>query len=112
MIEEAEQHLSLEADDSIGCMVVVTGNEKSFAAGADIKAMQPKKFIDMLNRDFLDVGDHNASPVVLRSIHRQRLRPGFTEELAPFTKNAGISRQKPDSRSFSRLRRSHRLPAG
>lgn len=45
----------LEADDAIGC-IIITGNEKAFAAGADIKEMQPKKFIDMLKRDFLDVG--------------------------------------------------------
>src|SRR4051812_4314079 len=31
----------LEADDKIGC-VLLTGSEKAFAAGADIKEMQPK----------------------------------------------------------------------
>jgi enoyl-CoA hydratase len=46
---------SLEADDAIGC-IVITGSEKAFAAGADIKEMQPKKFIDMFNSDFIDVG--------------------------------------------------------
>ncbi len=45
----------LEADSAIGC-IVVTGNEKAFAAGADIKEMQPKKFMDMYSRDFLDIG--------------------------------------------------------
>jgi enoyl-CoA hydratase len=45
----------LEADDSIGC-IVITGNEKAFAAGADIKEMQPKKFIDMFSQDFMDIG--------------------------------------------------------
>jgi enoyl-CoA hydratase len=45
----------LEEDDAIGC-IVVTGNEKAFAAGADIKEMQPKKFIDMFNQDFMDIG--------------------------------------------------------
>ena len=39
----------LEADDAIGC-IVVTGSEKAFAAGADIKEMQPKGFIDMFSR--------------------------------------------------------------
>jgi enoyl-CoA hydratase len=38
----------LEADDAIGC-IVVTGSEKAFAAGADIKEMQPKGFIDMFS---------------------------------------------------------------
>jgi enoyl-CoA hydratase len=45
----------LEADNAIGC-IIVTGNEKAFAAGADIKEMQPKKFIDMYSQDFMDIG--------------------------------------------------------
>ncbi len=45
----------LEADEAIGC-IVVTGSEKAFAAGADIKEMQPKGFIDMFNSDFAAVG--------------------------------------------------------
>ncbi|GEC14713.1 enoyl-CoA hydratase [Nitrobacter winogradskyi] len=44
-----------EADDEIGC-ILLTGNEKAFAAGADIKEMQPKSFIDMLNEDFKAIG--------------------------------------------------------
>ena len=45
----------LEANNAVGC-IIVTGNEKAFAAGADIKEMQPKKFIDMFSEDFLDIG--------------------------------------------------------
>src|SRR5213595_2997574 len=45
----------LEADDKIGC-IVVTGSEKAFAAGADIKEMQPKGFIDMFSSDFATIG--------------------------------------------------------
>jgi enoyl-CoA hydratase len=45
----------LEADDAIGC-IVLTGNDKAFAAGADIKEMQPKTFIDMFASDFADIG--------------------------------------------------------
>ena len=45
----------LEADDSIGC-IVLTGGEKAFAAGADIKEMQPKSFIDMFSSDFTGIG--------------------------------------------------------
>lgn len=44
-----------EADDTIGC-IVLTGSEKAFAAGADIKEMQPKTFIDMFNSDFTAIG--------------------------------------------------------
>jgi len=35
----------LEADDGIGA-IVITGNEKAFAAGADIKQMQPRSYVD------------------------------------------------------------------
>src|ERR1700755_2363943 len=45
----------LEADDAIGC-IVLTGSDKAFAAGADIKEMQPKTFIDMFNSDFAAIG--------------------------------------------------------
>jgi enoyl-CoA hydratase len=46
---------ALEADAAIGC-IVVTGSDKAFAAGADIKEMQPKGFIDMFASDFASVG--------------------------------------------------------
>src|SRR4051794_24371690 len=45
----------LEADDKIGC-ILLTGSEKAFAAGADIKEMQPKSFIDMFSSDFAAIG--------------------------------------------------------
>ncbi len=45
----------LEADDKIGC-IVLTGSDKAFAAGADIREMQPKTFIDMFSSDFAAVG--------------------------------------------------------
>jgi enoyl-CoA hydratase len=46
---------ALEADDTIGC-ILLTGSEKAFAAGADIKEMQPKTFIDMFESDFTAIG--------------------------------------------------------
>ena len=45
----------LEADDGIGC-ILLAGGEKAFAAGADIKEMQPKTFIDMFSSDFTTIG--------------------------------------------------------
>src|SRR5437763_9799509 len=45
----------LEADDTIGC-ILLAGGEKAFAAGADIKEMQPKTFIDMFSGDFTAIG--------------------------------------------------------
>jgi enoyl-CoA hydratase/carnithine racemase len=42
---------AFEADDKIGAMVV-TGNEKAFAAGADIKMMQHLSYVDVMKRNF------------------------------------------------------------
>ncbi len=41
-----------EAEDAIGC-IVVTGSEKAFAAGADIKEMQSKSYMDVYKEDFI-----------------------------------------------------------
>ncbi len=41
-----------EADDAIGAMVL-TGSEKAFAAGADIKEMASKDYIDVFKEDFI-----------------------------------------------------------
>lgn len=43
---------AFDADDAIGCMVL-TGSEKAFAAGADIKEMAPKTYIDVMKEDFI-----------------------------------------------------------
>src|ERR1700749_3789836 len=45
----------LQADDANG-WIFFTGSEKAFAAGADIKEMQPKTFIDMFANDFTAIG--------------------------------------------------------
>ena len=41
-----------EVDDEIGC-IVITGSEKAFAAGADIKEMQSKSYMDAYKEDFI-----------------------------------------------------------
>ena len=41
-----------EDDGAIGA-VVITGNEKAFAAGADIKEMQDKSFAEVYSEDFI-----------------------------------------------------------
>ncbi|WP_088342928.1 MULTISPECIES: enoyl-CoA hydratase [Rhodomicrobium] len=41
-----------EADEGIGC-IVLTGSDRAFAAGADIKEMESKSFIDVTNKDFI-----------------------------------------------------------
>ncbi len=40
-----------DADEKIGC-IVITGSEKAFAAGADIKEMQPMSYMDAYSQDF------------------------------------------------------------
>jgi enoyl-CoA hydratase len=41
-----------DRDDAIGC-IVITGNEKAFAAGADIGAMATKTYMDAYKGDFI-----------------------------------------------------------
>ncbi|RMG90599.1 MAG: enoyl-CoA hydratase, partial [Chloroflexi bacterium] len=45
-----------DTDDQIGCMVV-TGNERAFAAGADIKEMANATPAEMLDNPFIDYWD-------------------------------------------------------
>src|SRR5262249_25529256 len=45
----------LEADDGIGA-IIITGSEKAFAAGADIKEMKDRTFIDVYRADFITKG--------------------------------------------------------
>ncbi|WP_022728432.1 enoyl-CoA hydratase [Fodinicurvata sediminis] len=53
MVEEVGRALlAFEADDSVGCMIL-TGSEKAFAAGADIKEMAEKSFADVQREDFI-----------------------------------------------------------
>jgi len=56
LINELGQALAaFEADPSIGAMVL-TGSEKAFAAGADIKEMQAKTFPAIYVEDFITAG--------------------------------------------------------
>jgi enoyl-CoA hydratase len=43
---------SFDADPAIGC-IVLTGSEKCFAAGADIREMASKNFADVYSEDFI-----------------------------------------------------------
>jgi enoyl-CoA hydratase len=58
---------NFEADDNIRCMVL-TGNEKAFAAGADIKAMKDWGYMDVYKTDYITVGwerlAHCRKPVI------------------------------------------------
>jgi len=46
---------AFEADAAIGA-VVITGNEKAFAAGADIKEMKDRSYMDVYIQDFITNG--------------------------------------------------------
>ncbi len=53
LIDEMGQALDIfEADETIGC-IVLTGSEKAFAAGADIKEMQSKTYMEAYKENFL-----------------------------------------------------------
>ncbi|WP_035724645.1 enoyl-CoA hydratase [Fodinicurvata fenggangensis] len=68
MVAEVGQALlAFEADETVGCMVL-TGSEKAFAAGADIKEMADKSFADVQREDFItddwEVITHCRKPVI------------------------------------------------
>ncbi|MFF4873014.1 enoyl-CoA hydratase [Streptomyces sp. NPDC090109] len=46
----------LDRDPGVGC-VVLTGSEKAFAAGADIKEMRPRSYMDMYLSDWFTAWD-------------------------------------------------------
>jgi enoyl-CoA hydratase len=52
MGELADALDTFEADTAIGC-IVITGGDKAFAAGADIKQMKDKSFMDCYKENFL-----------------------------------------------------------
>ena len=54
MMEEVAKALAkLEKDDSIGC-VILTGSEKAFAAGADIKEMSDNEYLEIYKTDMFE----------------------------------------------------------
>ncbi|MGH6867118.1 MAG: enoyl-CoA hydratase [Methyloceanibacter sp.] len=53
LISELNRALkTFDVDPSVGC-IVITGNEKAFAAGVDIKEMHTKTFVEAYGSDFL-----------------------------------------------------------
>lgn len=43
---------AFEADEGIGCMVIA-GSDRAFAAGADIKEMESRSFVEVMKNDFI-----------------------------------------------------------
>ncbi|MBK0400009.1 enoyl-CoA hydratase [Limibaculum sp. M0105] len=52
MRELGDALVKADADEDVGA-IVITGSEKAFAAGADIKEMRPKSFVDVYREDFI-----------------------------------------------------------
>src|SRR4029078_378036 len=67
LISELNRALDkFEADPKMVC-IVITGNEKAFAAGVDIKEMQSKTFVEAYGSDFLapfDKISHIRKPIL------------------------------------------------
>jgi enoyl-CoA hydratase len=59
MAELAAAIAAFDADAGIGC-VVLTGSDKAFAAGADIKEMATKSYMDVVTGDFCATWDPPA----------------------------------------------------
>ena len=60
MNEVTDALQKFEADDDIGCMII-TGSEKAFAAGADIKEMADKTYMEAFKEDFITANWEAAS---------------------------------------------------
>ena len=67
LIAELTQAIeAFDTDDKIGCMLI-TGSDKTFAAGADIKEMADKPFVEAYLGDFVSNWDavaHARKPIV------------------------------------------------
>ena len=59
MAEVADALMTLEKDETIGC-VILTGSEKAFAAGADIKEMANLKYLEIYKTDLF----HNHEAIM------------------------------------------------
>jgi len=63
LVRELGQALDgFESDLNVGC-IVLTGSDKAFAAGADIKEMKEKSYQDVFLEDFITVGWEKVSQV-------------------------------------------------
>jgi enoyl-CoA hydratase len=61
LVKELEMALdAFEADAGIGA-IVLTGSEKAFAAGADIKEMKDRTYMEVYQQDFITVGWERVS---------------------------------------------------
>ncbi|EED79819.1 predicted protein [Postia placenta Mad-698-R] len=67
LIDELVSALSLLDTDDTTRAIVITGNERAFAAGADIKEMKDKTYVDVFKHKFLEnwtLISHVRKPVI------------------------------------------------
>jgi enoyl-CoA hydratase len=72
-----------DADSNIGC-IILTGSDKAFAAGADIREMKDKTFADVTAEDFLWDWDHITTirKPIIAAVAGYALGGGFEFALA------------------------------
>ena len=72
-----------EADPEIGC-IVITGNEKAFAAGVDIKEMHKKTFVEAYGSDFIAPFDRISycRKPIIAAVNGWAMGGGFWYQLA------------------------------
>ncbi len=115
MDELGAQLLAFDADPAIGA-IVLTGSEKAFAAGADIKEMQPRRYPAVALDDFIgkrwetvlrrgEAGDRGGGG--LRA--RRRLRARDVLRHHPRRRHREVRPARDQSRRHSRRRR-HAAP--
>jgi len=78
MAELTDALAALDADEAIGA-VVITGSERVFAAGADIKEMSTATPVDMLTSGYIDLFDRirQVSKPIIAAVSGYALGGGF-----------------------------------
>ena len=69
MDELTDACLAFDADPDVGC-IVITGTERAFAAGADIKQMMDASVVNMLDNPFIDYWDrlHRVKKPIIAAV--------------------------------------------
>src|SRR5438874_1051391 len=65
---------AFDADANVGC-ILLTGSDKAFAAGADIKEMADKSYIDISRADY--AGDYERLPRVRKPLIAAAAEPSL-----------------------------------
>jgi len=85
---------AFDADASIGC-VILTGNEKAFAAGADISVMAKFDFADAYGQDFITRNWEQIQPITRASASPRSSWASWQVPAAPSACRAPWASPKP-----------------